>query len=417
LTTDGVVQAPVETPAQSPRRAAVVFIFITVLIDVLSFGVVIPVLPHLIEEFLAGEIARAALWVGIFGTVFSAVQFVCTPLQGALSDRYGRRPVILLSNLGLGLDFVLMAVVNTLPLLFLGRVLSGITSASISTANAYIADVTPPEKRAASFGLLGAAFGVGFVLGPALGGYLGEIDLRLPFWVAAGLALANFLYGWFVLPESHPPERRSARIDWRRANPLGAVGLLRSYPAVFGLAVLVLIGNVAHYVLPSTFVLYGEYRYEWGPQQVGLVLGLVGICNVLVQAVLIRAIVPRIGETRALLAGLAFGCAGFAVLATATSGAIALFSLPLLALWGLAGPATQALMTRRVDAEHQGRLQGAVASLASLAGIFAPYVFSQVFASSIGPQAVIALPGAPFYLAALLLLGAFALALTVVRRH
>jgi DHA1 family tetracycline resistance protein-like MFS transporter len=301
--------------------------------------------------------------------------------------------------------------------LFLGRVLSGITSASISTANAYIADVTPPEKRAASFGLLGAAFGVGFVLGPALGGYLGEIDLRLPFWVAAGLALANFLYGWFVLPESHPPERRSARIDWRRANPLGAVGLLRSYPAVFGLAVLVLIGNVAHYVLPSTFVLYGEYRYEWGPQQVGLVLGLVGICNVLVQAVLIRAIVPRIGETRALLAGLAFGCAGFAVLATATSGAIALFSLPLLALWGLAGPATQALMTRRVDAEHQGRLQGAVASLASLAGIFAPYVFSQVFASSIGPQAVIALPGAPFYLAALLLLGAFALALTVVRRH
>ncbi|HEY6545293.1 MAG TPA: MFS transporter, partial [Dokdonella sp.] len=199
-----------------PRRAAVVFIFVTVLIDVLSFGIIIPVLPHLVEQLAGGGIALAAMWVGLFGTLFAAIQFVCSPIQGSLSDRYGRRPVILLSNLGIGLDFVFMALAGTLPLLLIGRCLSGITAASFTTANAYIADVTPPEKRAASYGLLGAAFGIGFIVGPALGGVLAAVSPRLPFWVAAAFSLANFLYGLIILPESHPPEKRSA-FSWRRA--------------------------------------------------------------------------------------------------------------------------------------------------------------------------------------------------------
>jgi DHA1 family tetracycline resistance protein-like MFS transporter len=228
------------------RRAALAFLFITVLIDVLSFGVIIPVLPHLVEEFTGGDIASAARWVGVFGMVFAAVQFVSTPVQGALSDRFGRRPVILVSCLGLGLDFIFMALATSLPMLFVGRVISGIASASFTTANAYIADVTAPEKRAKSFGMIGAAFGLGFVVGPLIGGWLGGIDLRLPFWFAAGLALLNFLYGWFVLPESLPPERRAPRFDVSHANPFGALALLRSYPQVFGLAAVVFLANLAH---------------------------------------------------------------------------------------------------------------------------------------------------------------------------
>ncbi|MFI4970978.1 MAG: MFS transporter, partial [Lysobacterales bacterium] len=211
-------------PASSaPRRAAVLFIFVTVLIDILSFGIIIPVLPHLIEQLGGGGIARAAMWVGVFGTMFALIQFVCSPIQGTLSDRFGRRPVVLLSNLGIGVDFLFMALVNSVPLLLIGRCISGMTAASFTTANAYIADVTPPEKRAASFGLLGAAFGIGFIIGPALGGLLGGISVRLPFFAAAALALTNFCYGFFILPESLPPERRSTRFDWNHANPLGSL--------------------------------------------------------------------------------------------------------------------------------------------------------------------------------------------------
>lgn len=386
------------------RRAALAFIFITVTLDILAFGVIIPVLPHLILSMVEGsDFSKAAIWSGIFSTVFALIQFVSSPIQGALSDRFGRRPVILLSNLGLGLDFILMALVNTLPLLFIGRVISGLTAASFSTANAYIADVTPPEKRAASYGMLGAAFGIGFVIGPALGGFLGDIDLRLPFWLSAGLALANFCYGYFVLPESLPPEKRSTRFEIKHANPFGALMLLRRYPHVFGLASLVFLSSLAHYVLPSTFVLYADYRYGWGAQAVGYTLGLVGICNAFVQAWLVRKLVPRVGESRILLIGLVCGTIGFTWMGLASTGHIYLMAIPLLALWGMAGPATQALMTNQVDPHEQGRLQGAISSLASLAGIFGPYLFSHVFASFIGENAALQLPGAAFLLAGILL--------------
>ncbi|HZF99279.1 MAG TPA: TCR/Tet family MFS transporter, partial [Pseudoxanthomonas sp.] len=351
------------------RRAALVFIFVTVLIDVLSFGLIIPVLPHLVQDFVGGSVASAAVWVGIFGTAFAAIQFVSAPIQGALSDRYGRRPVILLSCLGLGLDFIFMALASSLPWLMVGRVISGIASASFTTANAYIADITPNESRAQAFGMIGAAFGVGFIVGPLIGGWLGSIGLRLPFWFAAGLALLNFLYGWLVLPESLPKEKRSARFDWSHANLIGSLGLLRRYPQVFGLAAVVLLANLAHYVYPSVFVLFADYRFDWGPREVSWVLAAVGVCSVIVQAGLIGTVVKRVGERRALLFGLACGVAGFTIYAFAEAGWLFMLGVPISALWGMAGPATQALITRQVGPEVQGRIQGALMSLVSLAGI------------------------------------------------
>ncbi|WP_306581577.1 TCR/Tet family MFS transporter [Dokdonella sp.] len=396
------------TTPDTPRRAAVIFIFVTVLIDILSFGIIIPVLPHLIERLGGGGIARAAMWVGIFGTLFATIQFICAPIQGALSDRFGRRSVILLSNLGIGVDFLFMALVNSVPMLLVGRFVSGMFAASFTTANAYIADVTPPAKRAASYGLLGSAFGIGFIIGPALGGFLGHHDLRWPFYAAALLALTNFCYGWFILPESLPRERRSARFDWSHANPLGSIMLLKRYQSVLGLAGVVFVANLAHYALQSVFVLYADYRYGWGEQKVGYTLALVGLCNAIVQAGLVRRLVPVLGERRTLLAGVLFGASGFAVMGLAPNGATFLAAIPLLALWGLAGPATQALITHRVDEHEQGRVQGAVSSLSSVAGIFGPALFTQVFALFIGARAPFVLPGAPYLLAtALLVFGWF----------
>lgn len=394
---------PFSAAPAGARRAALVFIFITVLIDVLSFGLIIPVLPHLIERFVDGDTARAAYWVGLFGTVFALIQFVFSPIQGSLSDRFGRRPVILLSCLGLGLDFVLMAVVDTLPLLLIGRIVSGITAASFTTANAYIADITPPEQRAKSFGMIGAAFGVGFVVGPLIGAYLGEVDLRLPFWFAAGLALLNFCYGLFVLPESLPRERRTARFDWAHANPFGALVLLKRYPQVFGLAAVVFIANMAHYVYPSIFVLFADYQYHWGLREVGWVLLVVGVCNIIVNVGLIGRVVARIGERRTLLLGLGCGVIGFVIYGLAESGRWFLIGLPISALWAMAAPATQALVTRQVGASEQGRIQGALMSLISLAGVLGPALFAGSFGYFIGKSSPIHLPGAPWFIAALLL--------------
>jgi MFS transporter, DHA1 family, tetracycline resistance protein len=396
---DGI-NAPLTTPV---RRAAVVFIFITVLIDILAFGIIIPVLPHLIETMTGGGVSNAAWWVGVFGTVFAAVQFFSSPVQGALSDRFGRRPVILLSNLGLGLDFVLMALAPSLWLLFVGRIISGMTAASFTTANAYIADVTPPEKRAGAFGLLGGAFGIGFIIGPALGGFLGGIDLRLPFWAAAGLALANFMYGFFILPESLPPERRAATFEPHTAHPMGALRLLRCSPTVFGLAIVTFLFYLAHYVLQTTFVLYADYRYHWGAQAVGFVLALVGACDGSVQAFLAGRLTQRFGERKILVTGLLFGTLAFAVMGLAGTGWVFLLGIPLMSLWGLSGPPMQSIMTRCVTADQQGRLQGAITSLGSFAGIFGPYLFAQIFAFSIAPERTVHVPGIAFLLAAVLI--------------
>ena len=406
---------PSPTPAAPRQRAALAFIYVTVLLDMLAFGIIIPVLPHLIEQLAGGGIAKAAWWVGIFSTVFAIVQFVFSPVQGALSDRYGRRPVILISNLGLAVDFVVLAVAPTLWLLFVARILLGMTAASFSTANAYIADIIPKEKRAAAFGILGSAFGLGFIIGPGLGGFLGGIALRLPFWVAAGLALCNFLYGCFILPESLPKERRTGRLELHSAHPFGSLKLLRRYPQVLGLAVVLFLVYLAHYVLQTVFVLYADYRYHWGPQAVGYVLMLVGACDGFVQAVLTGKLAPRFGERRVLLAGMLFGVGAFLVMGVADVGWAFLFGIPLLALWGLAMPPIQSIMTQQVDPSEQGRLQGAISSLGSFAGIFGPYLFAQVFALSIAPSSPIHLPGMAFVLSAALMLVGMLIAARVTR--
>jgi DHA1 family tetracycline resistance protein-like MFS transporter len=388
--------------APTGRKAAFAFIFLTVLFDVLALGVIIPVLPKLIEGFVGGDTPKAAHLYGLFGTVWALMQFLFSPLVGMLSDRYGRRPVVLLSCLGLGLDYFAMALAPTLAWLFVGRVVSGITAASIGAAGAYIADVTPPEKRAAKFGMLGAAWGLGFVIGPALGGILGEQSPRLPFWVAGSLSLLNAAYGLFVLPESLPPERRSA-FSWKKANPVGALDLLRSYPRLLGLAVVFMLYQLAHQVLPSVFVLYAGHRYGWKARDVGWCLAAVGVCGVIVQGGLVRPIVARIGERRSMLAGLVFGVAGFTIYALAATGRGIWIGIPVFAFMGLFGPAAMGLMTRAVDPTHQGRLQGANSCLGGISGLIGPGLFTSTFALSIRPGLGWNLPGAPFFLAAALL--------------
>lgn len=389
--------------AGSPRRrAALVFIFVTVVLDMLALGMILPVLPHLIEDFLGGDTARAATIFGIFGSIWAVMQFVSMPVMGGLSDRFGRRPVILLSNFGLGLDYVLMALAPNLRWLFVGRVISGITAASISTAMAYIADVTPPENRAKSYGLVGMAFGLGFIIGPALGGMLGSIDPRLPFWAAAAASLANAAYGFFVLPESLPPERRRA-FDWKRANPVGSLKFLRAHREITGLAGAAFLSAVAHAVLPAVFVLYAGYRYGWDEKTVGLALAVVGASSVVVQGTLVGPLVRRFGERRVLLAGLLAGAIGFVVYALAPSGPLFLAGIPVVALWGLAAPSAQGLMTRHVGANVQGELQGAMGSLQGIATMIGPVMFATIFAWSIEAGRQWHFPGAAYTLAALLL--------------
>jgi len=404
----------VVTEPRTPRRAALVFIFVTVVLDMLALGMIVPVLPNLVVHFLGGDTARAAAIYGLFGTAWALMQLLFSPVLGALSDRYGRRPVILLSNFGLGLDYVLMALAPTLGWLFVGRVISGITAASFATAGAYIADVAPPEKRAAGFGMLGAAFGLGFVLGPALGGVLGAMGPRLPFWVAAGLSLVNAMYGLFVLPESLPRERRGV-FAWQQANPVGSLRLLRSHPELLGLGTVAFLRSLAHAALPSTFVLYAGYRYAWDERTVGLTLAGMGVCGMVVSGGLVGPAVTRFGERAVLIAGLLFGAAGFAVYGLATTGAKALLGVPLQALWGLSTPAAQGLMTRRVKPAEQGQLQGAQSSLMGIAGLIGPILFTFTFATFIGARRDWHLPGAPFLLAALLLAAAVVLAWRVTR--
>jgi|SRR5579862_4682917 len=403
------------TPApRAPRSAAIAFIFVTVVLDVVAMGIIIPVLPRLVVNFLQGDTAHAAAIYGAFGTVWALMQFVCAPFIGVLSDRFGRRKVILLSNFGLGLDYIVMALAPTLSWLFVGRVISGITGATWTAAGAYIADVTPRERRASGFGLIGAAFGLGFTLGPALGGLLGNVNPRLPFWVAAGLTLVNALYGLFVLPESLPPGRRKA-FAWRRANPVGSLVLLRSHHELFGLATVNLIYFTAHNVMPAVFVLYAGYKFGWDAQAVGLTLALVGVCTMVVQGGLVKPVVAKLGERGAMLAGLGFGTVSFAIWGLAPTGALSLVAVPFGSLMGFYGPAAQGLMSHRVSPSEQGQLQGALSSIMGITGMIGPPLFTQVFAHCIATGGERQFPGAPMLLAALLTVSAFALAWRVTR--
>lgn len=396
------------------RQAGLTFILITVSFDMIAFGIIAPVLPKLVLTFLGGHMADAAKWFGVFGTVFALMQVFISPVLGMLSDRFGRRPVIILSNLGTGFDYFIMALAPTIWWLFAGRIIAGVTTSSVTTAYAYITDVTTPEKRAGAMGMVGAAFGLGFIVGPAIGGVLGNIDPRLPFWVCAAMSLANALYGFFVLPESLKPENRQTRFAWDRANPFGALRMLRSHPELSKLAFINFIEYVAHEILPVVFTLYVMYRYKWNLAQVGWSLALVGVSIAIVQSVVMQPAVKWLGERRALITGLVFGTCAFALTGLAPNGFVLLLAIVLLALWGLAGPPAQSLMTHRVSVKEQGELQGALGSMRSIAMLIGPGLFSAMFAYSIDSKAhAWQVPGAAWLFAAVLLAITVALAVNL----
>lgn len=380
------------------HQAALAFIFVTAVLDIVAMGIIIPVLPQLIEEFV-GSNAQAGVINGVFVALWAGMQFIASPIIGSLSDQYGRRPVILISCAGLAADYVLMALAPNLWWLALGRMIAGITSSSFTTIYAYMADITAPEHRARAYGLIGAAFSGGFVLGPVLGGFLGEVDPRAPFWAAAALSGLAFLYGLFILPESLKPENRMV-FSWRRANPVGAMILLLRHRELAGLSVVNFLLYFAHYVFSAIFVLYAAYRYGWGPREVGLLLAGVGLLDMIVQGMLTGPVVKRLGDRNTMILGLVGGTLGIALMGWAPTGlAFCLAMLPN-ALWGLAMPTLQSLMTRRVREDEQGQLQGANMSVASIAGVASPLFFGWVYSLSVGQGAPVREPGLAFYIAA-----------------
>lgn len=405
-----------QTGPSGARKAAFGFIFASAVLNAVSFGIMIPVLPNLIKQFTGGDTAQAADWNVLFAVTWGVMQFFSGPVLGLLSDRIGRRPVMLISLFGLAADFLLIAVAPNLMWLLVGRILNGVTAASFSTANAYVADVTPPEERAKAFGWMGSAFSFGFVVGPVLGGWLGETDLRLPFFVAAALTFANWLYGLLILPESLPRERRAKAFEWRRANPLGSLRLLRSHADLMGLAVVGFLYQLAHTVLPNIFVLYTGYRYGWTPGFMGLTMMGTGILGVLVQFFLVGPVVARVGERGALLIGAASGAIGFTIYSLAPTGLWYLSGMPIFALMGLLQPGLMGLMSRRVPPHEQGQLQGANQSLAGVASILGPMIFGLTFAWSIRHDASLHMPGLAVMVAAAIMLLAALLALRAGRR-
>lgn len=398
--------------ARQPRAAAFGFVFATALMNSVSFGIMIPILPNLIKAMNGGDTAAASDWNAMFATVWGLMQFVCGPILGMLSDRFGRRPVMLISIFGLFVDFLFMAFAPNLQWLFVGRVLNGITASSFSTANAYVADITPPEKRAHNFGIMGSAFGVGFVLGPSIGGILGEHNLRWPFFAAAALCAINWIYGLVVLPESLPVERRSP-IKWSRANPVGSLLFLRSTPDLLGLASVGLLFQLGFTVLPTIFVLYTGYRYGWTPQILGFTFMATGFSQIVVQAFLVGPAVRRLGERGAVLVGLAAGAVAFVLYGLAPTGWLYLCGVPIFALTGLMNPGLMGLMSQRVGPTHQGQLQGAYQSLQGVASFAAPAFFGFTFAWAVRHDATLHLPGLPILASAALLGLGFLLSLRV----
>ena len=415
--TDYPAADPAPAPPQVPQRqrAAATFIYLTVGLDMLALGMIAPVLPHLIKGFVNGSTARTAEVIGLFGTVFAAMQFFFSPVLGSLSDRFGRRPVVLLSNFGLGLDYILMALAPSLNYLFIGRVLAGITASSVPTAQAYMSDVTPREKRAAAFGMLQAAFGFGFIVGPALGGYLGSLHPRLPFWVSAGLSLLNAVYGFFVLPESLSKQNRSA-FSWKRANPVGSVRMLVRSRTLVALSGVLLLGYIAQNSLLNVYVVYADYRYQWSDRTVGVSLAALGAITILYGFFLVRRASAWVGDRRATLYGLFGGALGYLVFAAAPNGLIFLSGMPLLNLTSIAWPATQGIMSRAAAANEQGQLQGAINSLRGVAGMLGPGLFTWLFAKAVGDWSGLHLPGLPYYVAAALMFCSVALGLATGMR-
>lgn len=383
------------------RDAAIGFIFITLLIDITGFGIIIPVLPKLITQLTGGSLSDASRYGGWLMFAFSIMQFLCSPLLGNLSDRFGRRPVLLFSLLGFGLDYLFLAFAPSLGWLFVGRILAGVTGASITTATAYIADVSTPEKRAQNFGLVGVAFGVGFIIGPVLGGLLGQFGTRIPFLAAAGLTFINCLYGYFILPESLSPENRRA-FNWSRANPVGSLKQIKRYPVISGLVGSLIFIYIAAHATQSTWVYYTMEKFHWNEAWVGYSLGFVGLMVAIVQGGLIRVITPKLGYKRSVYFGLLLYAIGFLLFAFASKSWMMFVFLIPYCLGGIAGPALQAIISGQVPDNEQGELQGALTSFISLTSIIGPLLMTYLFAFFTGNNAPFYFPGAPFAMGALL---------------
>ena len=391
------------------RTPALAFILITVTLDILGIGLIVPILPKLVKQFSGGDTAAASHAAGWLSALYSLMQFAFAPLLGCLSDKVGRRPVILLSQFGLALDYLLLALAPSMSCFVVGRIVAGITGANFAAATAYIADVSPPEKRAANFGMIGAAFGIGFIIGPLIGGVLGDIGLRVPFYAAGALTLANWLYGWFILPESLKPENRRP-INWRRANPFGAFAELTRRPRVFGLAVCAFLSFVAHQVYPSVWVLYTEFRYGWSSLWNGVSLALVGVCAAVMQGFLTGRVIARIGDWRTTFLGLGVTALAYVAYGLAAEGWMIYGIIIIGSIGGLAGPAVQGLISNSVGDDEQGAVQGAVTSLESVAGIVGPLITTSLFSHFISVENGHRIPGAPFFSSGIIALIALAAA-------
>lgn len=383
-------------------RPALGFIFVTLLIDIIGLGIIIPVLPALIQELTGGSLADASRYGGWMLFAYAFMQFICAPVMGGLSDRFGRRPILLASLFGFGLDYIFMAFAPTLAWLFVGRIFAGIMGASFTTASAYIADISTPEKRAQNFGLIGAAFGLGFIIGPTIGGFLGTYGSRVPFMVAAGLTLLNWLYGFFILPESLSPDHRR-KFEWRRANPVGSLMNFKRYPVILGLvASLVLIYTASHAV-QSNWPYYTIEKFGWDSKMIGISLAVVGICFAIIQGGLIRIIIPRLGNQRSVYVGLAFSTVGFVLYAIANQSWMMFAFSAVYCLGSIAGPALQGIISTTVPPNEQGELQGALTSLMSATSIIGPPLMTNTFAFFTDAQAPFYWPGAPMILGAVLM--------------
>ncbi len=396
------------------KKAALGFIFVTLLLDVIGFGIIIPVMPKLIEELIHGDLSAASRWGGWLMFAFAIMQFVCAPVLGNLSDKYGRRPVLLFSLFGFGIDYLLLAVAPTIGWLFVGRIIAGITGASFTTASAYIADISAPADRAKNFGMIGAAFGLGFIIGPVIGGLLGSMGPRVPFIAAAVLSLMNWLYGYFVLPESLSRENRRS-FSWKRANPVGSLMHLRKYPALGGLIVSLMLIYIAGHSVQSTWAFFNMEKFKWDEKMVGISLGVVGLLVALVQGGLIRVVNPRLGNEKSIYVGLAFYTIGLILFAFAWQGWMMFAFLIPYCVGGICGPALQAVISNHVPSSEQGELQGALTSLMSATTIIGPPVMTNLFAHFTGHDAPVYFPGAPFLLGAVLMLGSTILAYRMFR--
>jgi DHA1 family tetracycline resistance protein-like MFS transporter len=396
------------------KKAALGFIFITLLLDVIGFGIIIPVMPVLIEELIHGDLSAASRWGGWLTFAFAFMQFLCAPILGNLSDRYGRRPVLLFSLFGFGIDYILIAVAPTIGWLFVGRIIAGITGASFTTASAYIADISAPAERAKNFGMIGAAFGLGFIIGPVIGGLLGSMGSRVPFIAAAVLSLLNWLYGYFVLPESLDKANRR-NFTWKRANPVGSLMHLRKYPALSGLIISLMLIYIAVHSVQSTWAFFNMEKFKWDERMVGISLGVVGLLVGLVQGGLIRIINPRLGNERSIYIGLAFYSLGLVLFAFASQSWMMFAFLIPYCLGGICGPALQAVISNHVPPNEQGELQGALTSLMSVTTIIGPPVMTNLFAYFTQKGAPVYFPGAPFLLGAMLMLTSTILAYRMFR--